>query len=115
LTWEDSTGVSKRIFFILTLLIFLCGMGQADSIRTTVIFKGRSAAGKMLAQPIFPPRLILERVSGNGEPAKGTTAQCKAYLQVIQVVNGGIAHAMILDCGESTWMVVGLMLDPPRD
>lgn len=101
--------------FLAYILFLCCVLAQADSIRTTVIFKGRTGEGKILAQPIFPPRLILERVSGSSEPAKGTAAQCKAYLQVLQVTNGGIAHAMILDCGESTWMVVGLMLDPPRD
>lgn len=103
------------LVFLACVLFLCCVLVQANSIRTTVIFKGRTGNGKMLAQPVFPPRLILERVGGKGEPAKGTAAQCKAYLQVLQVANGGIAHAMILDCGESTWMVVGLMLDPPRD
>lgn len=101
------------------LLLGICLAARgAEKVRTVVIFKGKLGA-YTLAQPVFPPRLILARIKGNADPQRGTSSECRAFKRNVGVIeeNGvrTLAHEIALDCDGTLFALRGLMLDPPRD
>lgn len=100
------------------LLCFCLAARAAEKVRTVVIFKGKLGA-YTLAQPVFAPRFLLERIRGKADPKRGTSSECRAFIRTLRMIemdgSRGVVQDMALDCDGTLFVVRGLLLDPLRD